>query len=395
MVRISLTVLLLVGLLMTASCSKRQNLSTTGLQEPVPVKEVTYPQKLFFCYAPVPYIMDNITFWSDTLDLDGFIQGSVADWYTPYKVLAEKSELTTSFNRVCAENGIDRNFCKIALGYGDLPSWSDSEGVSELLERLENICVWIDSVGFYGVAFDSEPYGKSIWDPDRKKHGPITFLQQADLVRDFGANLGAVISRTGLRCMIILEGAYYQHVNHREYATWWAFFQGLMSTSEESVIVGCEDSYNKYSPTSINSYNTTLKKVFNDHFVEQQNYVFAFGAFPLGFYEQRREAATGAIQFYDVQGRLMKDSFHDKSSRYSVESFRQQLKLFAEYSPEWIWIYGHGASWWQLDTTLYRDIWNPSSQVQPVDKQLPLFIEAWRELETSNELNSIEQNNTQ
>lgn len=375
-------IVLLLLVVMGVSCTKRQNIQPQVDGIAATDEEVKLPRKLFFSPVPIPYVLDNPTYWSDTLDLDGFIQGNIADWFSPMALLEEREEQVSTFNTVCADHGINYNFCKISFGYGDLPPWSDTRGIDKLLTRLTTICNWISATGFYGVAFDTEPYGKSIWDMDKDKHGPISYEVQVVLVRDFGSRLGLILNQAGLDCMLILEGSFYQHVNGREYATWWALAEGMMEMSPNPVIIGCENSYGKYSESGVRKYSEDLQMVFDKVFPEQRNYLFAYGAYPLGFYDQRQEAVSKRLLFYDSQGRLMKDSFRDKGPRYSVDQFRQQLEYFSPYSPEWIWIYGHGAAWWQLDTTVYRDIWNPASQALPVHPQLPLFARVLREAET-------------
>ncbi|MCK5665337.1 MAG: hypothetical protein KAI17_17740, partial [Thiotrichaceae bacterium] len=95
------------------------------------------------------------------------------------------------------------------------------------------------------------------------------------------------------------------------------------------------------------------------------------GGWPLGYY---RKILNKEGEFIGWSGKEEKfgneivGSYADKSSRFSVDDFRNQYAGLLLGSKKYCWIYGHGATWWQYsenDNIIYGENKNASL---PVDE---------------------------
>lgn len=74
-------------------------------------------------------------------------------------------------------------------------------------------------------------------------------------------------------------------------------------------------------------------------------------------------------------------TYTDKSSRYAPESFRKQFLESYELSPEYVWIYDHGAAWFQIsdaeakraEAAGHHSIWEKEIQKMPTDPMISEF----------------------
>jgi hypothetical protein len=79
----------------------------------------------------------------------------------------------------------------------------------------------------------------------------------------------------------------------------------------------------------------------------------ALGAWPLGYYRPIMGEGGKFLGWSGTReafaGELV-GPYADKSARYSAEEFGRQLAALRTYSDGFVWIYGLGASWWQVPT---------------------------------------------
>jgi len=332
-------------------------------------------------YTPIPpdYVIETIDFWADSLSLDGFIIGDICEWYSKKDDIDKRSNEIRKFNWICKENGIKYNFLKIALGYEKFPMWTDSVKINFQLEKFQDIIRWSSKVGFYGIAFDTEPYTVPLWDSNSKRFKNISKKKLRESISKFGYELSKIIIKNfdNYSIIILPEGEYfYKNRSNMKYELWSEFFKGFQKGGLEKIIIGCEMSYKITEPSKIEKFNKDLHDSFESLIFSnyKSNIKFAFGAWPLGYYKSIRIPFTKKRYFLNRNLEKMKSSWEDKSPNYSSEEFQIQLSEFKKYSPQWIWIYTHGASWWQLDTLKYTKIWNPKNQELPVYKNIDEYI---------------------
>ena len=366
-------VLIVISCLLVSFCLAEEIHNLNGL--------FTNPKILMFAPVPVQYVIDNVNYWADSLSIDGFIIGNVCTWYSTQTELEEKTVIIAEFNRICKEHSIKYNFLKIALGYREFPIWTDSLKIQLQLEKFAFIADWAKKVGFYGIAFDTEPYTVSLWNPDDERFKLIPEKELTDDIYEFSKKLSYAIISNYRDCSVIIlpEGEYFEQKKFdKGYSLWNYFFEGLNGGDLSEIIVGCEMTYKITNPAKIEKYNSELLEAFNSDYWEKgklvKNIKFTFGSWPLGFYKNVKIPSTGKRIFLNKNLKKMKNSYGDKSPNYTPEEFETQLEEFRKYSPEWIWIYAHGASWWQLDTLKYENIWNPENQSLPVCEDFQEYI---------------------
>ncbi len=335
-------------------------------------------------FAPIPplFVMDHIDFWADSSGFDGFIIGNIAEYYSSKSELESKRQSIEDFNYICMQNGMGFNFLKIAIGYRTFPLWTDTVAIKKQLEQFSIILQWAKEVGFYGLAIDTEPYSTPLWDPNTDRFDNIPLEILSNSIFHFGQKLGELIGNTneGLQLMLLLEGVYLQNVYNKGYNLWYQFVNGLTSANLNRVILSCESSYKRTNLRRFENYYLKLVESINDELENPDKLQLSFGAYPLGYYKKRVDKFTDGVVFLNKDGKLMKNGYADKRSNYDVEKFRNQLKMFKDYSSNWMWVYGHGAAWWQLDTTKYRTIWNKVSQSIPPDSSINRYFQVVRDI---------------
>jgi hypothetical protein len=333
-----------------------------------------------FTYVPPEYVIETINYWADSLMLDGFIIGNICEWYDTEKIYSLRTDEIIKFNSLCKMNGIKYNFLKIALGYREFPIWSDTLEVRKQSGNLAQIISWAKEVGFYGICFDTEPYTVPLWDPNSERFKGVALTDIKAGFNILSSTISQKIAYNGLELLIIPEGEYfYKNHNVSKYRLWEDFFSGLYNDDYiKKIIIGCEYTYKKVD------YKTTKK--FSDQLGKSKNnkVIFAFGAWPLGYYKSIKLPFFNKRIFINSKLSIMDNSYLDKSPNYYPSDFKNQLDNFHNFSNGWIWIYSHGSAWWSISDSSYSHIWRPDNQFIPTDENLKSYIKVLQNYKKEN-----------
>jgi len=295
-----------------------------------------FPKVLMFSAADIYYLVDSVQFWGEKVGVNGFFLAYLADWWTPKEKLFENIAILTDVNKKGASYGVDYNFIKVALGYKELPIWTDDKPWSTIQSNFRNIAKFIKQSGTRGIAIDTEPYEVPLFDSTAYRFKTIDKNILKSKVFQRGRELMQALTEVfpDIEIIILPEGAFYW-INHeqsssaRTYELWIDFFNGMASArNKKGIVVGAEKTYSVTDKKSLKEIYDTINKTMLEHV---QDPVFwkghcsiALGMWPLG------------------------KTYSDKSARYSVARFDEQFLQAEALSPRYVWIYGHGAAWFQV-----------------------------------------------
>lgn len=324
--------------------------------------EVGKPKVLLFSAVDIHYLTDSIQKWGGEVGVNGFFLSYLANWWTPKEKLFEHINVLTDLNRKGTRYGIDRNFIKVALGYGKLPDWTDDAAWVAVLNNFANIAELIRRSGTRGIAIDTEPYEVSLFDSNADRFKTIERDLLKAKIYQRGREMMQVLSAgfPEIEVIILPEGALYwfnpdQGFHGKSYELWIDLFDGMASVkNKKGIVIAAERTYGVTGKNSVgeiyNLINNTMLKYVQNLAWWKQKCSIALGMWPLG------------------------KSYSDKSARYSVGQFKEQFLQATALSPKYVWIYGHGAAWWQLmpnEIAKYTanggGIWRKEYQVLPVD----------------------------
>jgi hypothetical protein len=144
---------------------------------------------------------------------------------------------------------------------------------------------------------------------------------------------------------------------------WNQLFAGLLEglragRGQGDVHVFCEGTYSLRDPEAIRDHAqaarvwTAAKLDGEAREIWDQRGRIALGAWPLGYYQAVKDSAGRLIGFAargQLAGEVLEDGYGDKGARYPIEEFRTQLAAIRTFSDRYCFIYGHGASWWQIN----------------------------------------------
>jgi hypothetical protein len=324
-----------------------------------------YPKVLLFSAVDVYYLADSVQFWGEKVGVNGFFLAYLADWWTPREKLFENVAILMDVNKKGTSYGIDRNFVKVALGYGKLPIWTDDEAWSGILSNFRNIAEFIKQSGTRGIAIDTEPYEVPLFDPETDRFKTVDRKILKDKVYQRGKEIMQSLTEgfPDIEVVILPEGAFYwfnqdQGSSARTYELWIDFFNGMASVrNKKGIVVSAERTYSVTDKNSLygiyNMINKTMLEHVQDPVFWKEKCSIALGMWPLG------------------------KTYSDKSARYSVARFEEQFLQAEALSPRYVWIYGHGAAWFQLkqeEVKKYsshgRTVQGKEDQVIPTDSAI-------------------------
>lgn len=331
------------------------------------------PKVLSFSAIDTEYLSDTVRHWGGDVGINGFMLAYVAQWYSPKKEIFKNLKTLKKINRKGAKYGVDSNFIKVALGYKELPLWTDDAGWAGVIDNFKNIAELIKKSGTKGIAIDTEPYTEHVelFDSKAGRFSNIEKDRLRTAVRRRGREIMQALTKVypDIEVILLQEGSYHWFISkYPQYEMWMDFYNGMASVgNKKGIVIGAENTYSKLDMDSLSRINSlingTMQKNAQDPAFWNDKCSIALGVWPLG------------------------KNYTDKSARYSAPDFKKQLSYAMSLSPKYVWIYDHGTAWLQLDekeikkyTANGRTIWTKESQALPVAPEIKDYYSVVREL---------------
>ena len=332
------------------------------------------PKVLIFSAIDIYYVADNVQKWGEDVGANGFLFSHIAEWWTTKEKLADNLDVLREVNRKGAKHGLDSNFIKVAIGYSELPVWTDDKAWANVVENFRNIAELIKQTGTKGIAIDTEPYSVALFDSKAARFRMIDNDILKRKIYQRGREIMQAITEVfqDIEVIILPEGAFYwfnpdQGTMANAYELWIDFFDGMASVKNRSgIVVAGERTYSVVDRLSVikiyRMTDETMQTHAKDPAFWKEKCSIALGMWPLG------------------------KEYHDKSARYPVSDFREQFAQAAALSPKYVWIYDHGTAWFQLSkeeaekyTKDGRWIWEKRYQVLPAVPNIDEYYTVLRE----------------
>lgn len=323
------------------------------------------PKVLLFSAIDGQYLSDSLEFWGKDVGVNGFIMAYFADWWSPKNEIFNKLDLLKKINAQGRQYDIDSNFIKIALGYRELPLWTDDRAWAGVLDNFRNIAELIKQSGTNGIALDTEPYDASLFDTKATRFKSTKRDILKAKVHQRGKEIMQVLTEVfpDIEIIILPEGAFYwfnpdQGTMASAFELWIDFFNGMASVkSKKGIVVAGERTYSVTDRNSLDKIYSMINNTMIEHVEDpvfwKERCSIALGMWPLG------------------------KEYDNKTARYSPSAFKGQFSQAVALSPKYVWIYGHGASWFQLkgeDADKYtkggKSIWGKEYQIIPTDPNI-------------------------
>ena len=261
-------------------------------------------------------------------------------------------------NRACARHGITDNFIKVAF-YQELPDWFNDAAWAQITENFYQCGVFARDAGMRGIALDTE-YLSDQYDPDwegysAQEHSVAAMKAK---VEQRGAEIVDAMfdAYPGMDFITLPEGvAYYGELAGD-------LFRGFVRAAADRDARGGVHLFTEstYSTTTI--LGMMERAVAIDHAVcdvlgpELSGYwrercSMSLGGWPLGYYRKILDEQGNMLGYggkEETFGNEVVGSYADKSERFPLAEFRQQLAGMRMFSGRYCWIYGHGATWWGM-----------------------------------------------
>lgn len=265
---------------------------------------------------------------------------------------------TREAQRACVEAGLTENGLKTALDT-PLPDPFDDEGYRRLTENLRQGARFAREVGLGMIALDTKPALRQ-WDYDwpgydLKQHTRAALAAQ---MRERWRVVGEMMARSHPQADLALtpEGMVYYG------PLWMEMLGGLLEGladggGEGRVHVLCQGTFLVLRPEEIRDHALSVRALAEGRLTGRAREVWrerggiALGAWPLGYYRALK-GPGGRTRGWSGREESFGDNavgaFADKSARYSPEELRVQLAALRAFSNGYVWVYGHGSSWWQV-----------------------------------------------
>jgi hypothetical protein len=331
------------------------------------------PKVLLFSSIDVQYLFDSLEYWGNGVGVNGFMLSYVSQWWSTKSDSFKDFDLLKKSNAEGRQYGIDSNFIKIALGYGELPSWTDDNAWASVLNNFTNIAELIRESGTKGIALDTEPYNASLFDSEAVRFKSTN----RDILKSKVYQRGKEIMQalTGafpdIEVIILLEGAFYwfnpeQGTMANRFELWIDFFNGMSSVkNNKGIVVAGERTYSVIDIKSLTEKYSMINNTMTEHSEDpvfwRERCSIALGMWPLG------------------------KEYNNKAARYSSSAFKEQFSQAVTLSQKYVWIYAHGAAWFQLnreDADKYtndgRQIWRKEFQMLPPDPNIDEYYSVLR-----------------
>ena len=332
------------------------------------------PKVLLFSAVDSRYLADSLPFWGNDVGVNGFILSYIADWWSPKSEIFKNADVLKTINTQGRQYDIDSNFIKVALGYKELPLWTDDQAWAEVIDNVKNIAELIKKTGTKGIALDTEPYKVSLFDTKALRFGSANRDVLKAKVYQRGRETMQALTEVfpDIEVIVLPEGAFYWFnpdagPKPGAYELWIDYFNGMLSVkNNKGIVVAGERTYNIRDGNSLKRVSDLINASMMQHV---ENPVFwnehcsvALGMWPLG------------------------KEYDNKAAKMSPLEFRRQFSQAAKLSPKYIWIYGHGSSWFQLkpsDVDKYtrggRGIWGKDYQILPTDPDIDEYYSVLRD----------------
>ncbi len=351
------------------------------------------PKTLLFSPITPEYLQATATEWKTT-GFDGFLlSGIMRNWADD--IWATDGDSGTrgaddlTFKRVkacndaCREAGIEDNFIKIAF-YSHVPLWTDDEAWKSVCQNFFEAARFARESGCRGITLDIEYVGEQYdmdWEGyDYQNYTPGE-LQTAAIMRGRELVQAMLKAYPDMVFLKLPEGITY----YGPLAT--NLFTGMVKAMAEVNAPGglhllTESTYDMTSTLGLIHFARTLEskilgaldKSSSEYWKKKCGIVL--GGWPLGYY---RKILNEQGEFLGWSGKKEKygneivGSYTDKSSRFSVENFRNQYAGLLLGSKSYCWIYGHGATWWQYSEKDSHKYGKSSNSTLPVDENLAAY----------------------
>jgi len=355
--------------------------------------EVPRPKTLLFSPITPEYLQATATDWKTT-GFDGFLlSGIMSNWADDIWSTDGDSEtrgeddLTLqrmkACNDACRVAGIEDNFIKIAF-YSHVPLWTDEEAWKPIHQNFYEAARFARESGCRGIALDIEYVGEQ-YDMDWEGYDYSTYTQ---------CELQTAAIKRGREIVQAMLRAYPDMVFLKlpEGITFYGplagnLFTGMVQAMAKADAPGgmhmlTESTYDMTSTLGLIHYARTLEtkvlsvldKVSAEYWKEKCGIVL--GGWPLGYYRKILDEQGEFIGWSgreETFGNEIVGSYADKSSRFSVEEFRDQYAGILLGGRRYCWIYGHGATWWQYSENDIVKFGKNSNSVVPVDENLSAY----------------------
>lgn len=261
-------------------------------------------------------------------------------------------------NDKCLKAGIDANVLKVAM-YRDFPHPCDDEGWALIAKNFVEAARFARLGHFPCLALDAE-YTSYQFEPtwkgyDLTKHSAqeLAAKMQAQWAK---ITAGIVKEYPTVELLTLPEGAI--HYGPLWSAMFAGMIQGLMESKyDKGLHVFAESSYQMRNPATLCDFAEDVRRTTARKLPERERQYWldkcsvALGLWPLGYY---RAITDKDGKFLGWSGKKEKfgdtitGSYADKSENYPIAEFRPQLAAARTCCSKYVWIYGHGISWWQM-----------------------------------------------
>ena len=324
--------------------------------------------RLLYSSAHLGYVSATAGEWADR-GFSGFLLGHLLpDWAVsvwaqdgaPETAGPEDGLFSEARSGVddCIAAGLTDNALKIALET-PLPDPFDDEGYRRLTENLRQAARFAREAGLGMIALDTKPALRQ-WDYDwpgydLKQHARAALAAQ---VRERWRVVGEMMARSHPQADLALtpEGMVYYG------PLWMEMLGGLLEGladggGEGRVHVLCQGTFLVRRPEEIRDHALTVRATAEGRLTGRAREQWrarggvALGAWPLGYYRALKGPGgktRGWSGSEETFGDKAVGAFADKSARYSPEEFRLQLAALRAFSDGYVWVYGHGSSWWKV-----------------------------------------------
>jgi len=335
-----------------------------GCQESEPPGK---PKTLLFSPINPEYLQATAVEWKST-GFDGFLlSGIMKDWAND--IWATDGDSTTrgtddqTFQRIkacndaCREAGIEDNFIKIAF-YTHVPLWTNDKAWKSINQNFYEAARFARETGCRGITLDIEYVGEQYdldWEGyDYKNYTPAE-LQRAANKRGRELVQAMLKAYPEMVFLNLPEGINYYGPLASD------LFTGMVQAMAETNAPGglhllTESTYDMTSTIGLIHFVRSLEsKILSVLDKSSGEYLIGkcgivLGRWPLGYYRKilnKEDEFLGWSGKEEKFGNEIVGSYADKSSRFSVDDFRNQYAGLLLGSSKYCWIYGHGATWWQ------------------------------------------------
>jgi len=352
--------------------------------------DISVPKTLLFSPINPEYLQDNAEKWKAT-GFDGFLlSGIMSNWaddiWAKDGDSLTRNEDDKTFQRIkkcneeCKKHGITENFIKVAF-YKHVPLWTDDAAWKKIYNNFGEAARFAKNSYCRGIALDIEYVSEQYhldWEGYDYLGYTKTDLREAAIKRGKELIASMLQNYPDMVFLNLPEGITFYGPLAGD------FFLGMIQEMAENNAPGgihllTESTYDMTSTLGLIHYSQNLEsKIFELLDDSSKKYwkekcSIVPGGWPLGYY---RKIVDKNGEFLGYSGKEEKfgnkvvGSYADKSSRFSVEEFRNQYAGLLLSSKKYCWIYGHGATWWQFTEAELKKYGKVGNSDLPVDERL-------------------------